>query len=811
MTKLPLYIVSSILSSSAVANGNNLISVPINPPIALSFHCSPQSIIHHNGVPALTTSYIQPQRVPSCDTVPNDTELQLLSQAVQEFVTHEIIDMDDSIVATDFTALPSTANNISEERGIGNVRKRRRYQGDNDVVLLQLSGNVDFDTSHQSYDDLLVQTGYLSHVILLAFTKHESALIAKIHDKAAGGGDDESGWLNRVVGYETRVGDGSQERISAASVQRRSLQEDENEGSQETPTPTMNALTIGIQGKRDLTDSSNSTTLLIVGASGAVISVLLLIGGLCYAKKNYNESENKKKNTSESSEVVFQPGKNNPRSPSGSGTNMSSFFKRKGDSSALEEKPPPTGLPLNEDPSNINDDDDDDDDESNADFLLARAALNHCSDKDNERKHNNGDGMSTTGDSQADTHTYGDDMSYAFTVDGESLAPMKRSHSNASSGDNNEDAMIGAGGMSSFANDKGVFRWNEEGTKMVYTPNLQTSEQNEQNGFVFDESKKKWVVKEQTIGEKNVSFKPSTNAEAKTGGDEVGVSSMMSILRTRSADSAGTGMTGLSEFTYDDVALDAKGRTRSGTSISLFGGGGESDSAFVLGGGGVSPGTPQEEGVEVTAEIDDQSEFISNTNVDRFMSDDQTAFSGFTDFSNNAAYNTAGGGSLLPRPVTPERVSSAVSGNSGISDEATMMSFATGHRIVPKKQAPKPNKMKISEELPFDEDIPFDERTRTRSGLKSWKKKSKKKDKVIVTTNNLLDDLDDQSEASEGSANSAQVLQDLDKLSRFMMERKHSSKNNSGSGSSSRRSRAGGESSGSRRLGRNSSYGSRGI
>ena len=757
--------------------------------------------------------------------MPNDTELQLLSQAVQEFVTHEIIDMDDdSIVATDFTALPSPTNNISEERGIGNVRKRRRYQGDNDVVL-QLSGNVDFDTTHQAYDDLLVQTGYLSHVILLAFTKNESALIAKIHNKAAAGGDvslsnDENGWLNRVVGYETRVVDGSQERITSASiVQRRSLQENENKSRQETTTPTMNALTIGIQGKRDLTDSSNSTTLLIVGASGAAVSVLLLIGGLCYAKKSYTESENKKKNASESSEVVFQPGKNNPRSPSGSGTNRSSFFKRKGDS-ALEEKPP-TSLPLNEDPSNVNDDDDDDDDddESNADFLLARAALNHSIDKDNERKHNNEDGMSTTGDSQADTHTYGDDMSYAFTVDGESLAPMKRSHSNASSGGNNEDAMIGAGGMSSFANDKGVFRWNEEGTKMVYTPNLQTSEQNEQNGFVFDESKKKWVVKEQTIGEKNVSFKPSTNAEAKTGGDEVGVSSMMSILRTRSADSAGTGMTGLSEFTYDDVALDAKGRTRSGTSISLFGGGGENDSAFVLGGGGVSPGTPQEEGVEVTAEIDDQSEFVSNTNVDRFMSDDQTAFSGFTDFSNNAAYNTAGGGSLLPRPVTPERVSSAVSGNSGISDEATMMSFATGdpglivpkNRIVPKKQAPKPNKMKISEELPFDEDIPFDERTRTRSGLKSWKKKSKKKDKVIVTTNNLLDDLDDQSEASEGSANSAQVLQDLDKLSRFMMERKHSSKNNSGSGSSSRRSRAGGESSGSRRLGRNSSYGSRGI
>ena len=47
---------------------------------------------------------------------------------------------------------------------------------------------------------------------------------------------------------------------------------------------------------------------------------------------------------------------------------------------------------------------------------------------------------------------------------------------------------------------------------------------------------------------------------------------------------------------------------------------------------------------------------------------------------------------------------------------------------------------------------------------------------------NMLDDLDSQSESgmSLESANSEQVLDDLDKLSKFMMERKRSSKSQKG-------------------------------
>jgi len=668
--------------------------------------------------------------------------------------------------------------------------------------------------------------------------------------------------MNRVAGYHIHKDDA----ISTANTRRlisshRSLRGDTK--TQIKEKDNLNALTIGIQNtakhitaheqtisiqQRDLESSGNST-LLIVGAVGAVVSIILLIGGLCYAKNSYNNNnEEEKEKKKESGAIGWQqqhqqsdsnndkgnPSRNIGQSissskassigasgKSNSGKGKKSLFTKKPSKQTIDQTieeggkllptiPAPPPMPIlaatNGDASIHGEDESiDDDDESNADFLRAREAL------ENNRKSNNrsidqgGDGISVEGDaSMADTRTFGDDMSYAFTVEGDSLTPMKRASSRGSSASiSAEDALIGAGGMSSFANEKGVFRWNEEGTKMMYTPKLQEKESNEQNGFVFDEVKKKWVVKEQVVGEKGVSFKPETNADK--GGDAVDAMAapmMMSILRSRSADSGsvGTGITGLSEFTYDDVALDAKGRTRSGTSISVLGNesvlGGGGDSVF--GGIGHSPGsprTPDEEGVEVTADMDEHSQFISNTDVDKFMDDDQTNFSGYTDYSNTVQYNTA-------RPVTPERVSSRNSGHSGISDEATMATFATGDpgRIVPKKRSNKPNKMKIGEDTPFDEEIPFDERSRIRSGLsfgrKSKSKKSKKK-KVALSNTNMLDDLsDDNSVGSDGSANSAQVLQDLDKLSKFMADRKQSSKNGRGS---------------SRGIGRMSSYGSRGI
>jgi len=229
-----------------------------------------------------------------------------------------------------------------------------------------------------------------------------------------------------------------------------------------------------------------------------------------------------------------------------------------------------------------------------------------------------------------------------------------------------------------------------------------------------------------------------------------------------------------------------------------------------------SPKTPRDEGVEVTAETSANimvatsttgsydSEFAPNTNVDRFMmdggDDDSTLFSDFMgsafqnsamngNFNSNASDNSLPQGPPpeLPRIVSPERVSSEV------TDEPTVATSGTGDpgRIVPKKAASKPNKMKIAEDMPFDEDIPFDERPAQSS---SKGKSSQKRTEAGLILPNMVDDLDDHSEWSEGSeetSNSEQVLEDLDKLSRFMMERKRSSKSQTSTASSRRRRKGG--------------------
>ncbi len=104
----------------------------------------------------------------------------------------------------------------------------------------------------------------------------------------------------------------------------------------------------------------------------------------------------------------------------------------------------------------------------------------------------------------------GDDgMSYGFTVDGEILAPASPRGGGGTGaavapgagivgGTGEDDSAIGAGWISSFSNKKGVFRWNEDGTKMVYTPRRPGGgiDERKQNGF----EKKKWVVRGQVKG-----------------------------------------------------------------------------------------------------------------------------------------------------------------------------------------------------------------------------------------------------------------------------------------------------------------------
>jgi len=693
-----------------ITDDGSVISVAVNPSIALFFRCSSSPV--NTAIP--------------CGDGATYEDLRLVARAAEAFIHNSqpvqlglefdtgdrIIGEDEyhfegaDISATTLTLPPNSDNYLGSLRG-SNV------QVDNDSIIL--SGMLHFRLPFKlsPSDKSIPSESYISQLLLAAIVREEDAFLVKLREVT----DNVSGedWLNTVVGYNAQVG-GSEFVIPAY---RRQLQET-------IPDDVVS-------------DSGNSTSginnvWLIVGAAGAAVSLLTLCGGLCYARKSFKVDDGgggkKKSPTTKGDDVSFQPGKNNPKS-------SSKLFKKK--SSVGKSTEAPVSLPASPPPppprTLI-----DDDDESNADFLLARTALNHSMES------NPFGGLSVAGDSQV--HTNGDDMSYAFTVDGESLAPMGGTGGNSiSPGNINEDAAIGAGGLESFANEKGIFRWNEEGTKMVYTPTVGKSESNEMNGFVFDKRKKKWVVKDQVIGEKSVSFQPNTNA-AGSGG------LAHPISRIRSVDSAGTGMTGLTgmtDFTYDDVALDWGKRPRS--NLSDFSNVvEEDDNASHAMESSYSPSVPQEQGVEVSA-------------------DDVSAFTGFTDFSPTES----------PNWVTPERVSSI------LSDEATTSTFATGEpgRIVRKTPLNKPNKMMIAEETPFDEDeTPFDELTRSRYGSN--------KSKEGIAMHNMLDDLDSQSESgmSTGSANSEQVLQDLDTLSKFMMERKHSSKGQKG-GSSSRGSRVG--------------------
>ena len=631
------------------------------------------------------------------------------------------------------------------------------------------------------------------------FAENNEAVVDKLRAKGEVGvaASMEKDWPRRVVGYRTLLLQSSdlQARNNASPARNGvgtaggDTTEEDRRGSGIVMATASTSL------GNDASNKGNDNILLIIGAAGAALSLVTLIAILCYAKKAYDENDSndsKKKSSGDASSVVeFQPGKNNPRSP-----NATSFLKRKlgtgsadtsqrpsSQASVFSGPPPPPPTASKDDCRNHSDDD-----ASRDDFLLACAALGHPA----------GDECS------AANRTYGDDQSYAFTADGESLAPVEKRGSGSSPA---EDAMIGAGGLSSFTNEKGVFRWNSDGTKMVYTPNLiEGANSGDHNGFVFDELSKKWVVKDQVIGEKNVSFMHSPTKVAGGGWPP-------SIPRSRSNESAGTGISGLSGFTYEDIALEKRVRS---TGTEVTGDSGTNASFGMHGYGGLnsanippSPSTPKNQGVEVPLDVKPgitssrsfDSEFVPNTNVEQFMiggCDDSTAlsgFSGFTDFSNNNVFGNGSNPSsgpmskkkLLPPsmpsppPVTPEQVPS------GCSQESCMVSTASSikdpGRIVPKKRADaRPNRMKISEDLPFDEDIPFDERVpqpemqaATNVGGRSGPVRLNEKDAPE-------DDRDAHSESdqSEGSANSAQVLADLDTLSGFLIQRKRSSKKSSG-------------------------------
>jgi hypothetical protein len=267
---------------------------------------------------------------------------------------------------------------------------------------------------------------------------------------------------------------------------------------------------------------------------------------------------------------------------------------------------------------------------------------------------------------QHHTTTADDDMSFAYSVDQSSIFGFNKSNNN----NPRIDPYIGGAAMQSFQNEKGgVFEWNEDGTKMVYTPAMGDAEKKAQNGFVYDERKKKWVVSKQAVGSKGVSFKATTSAN--DGKSSAIMMAPESPKRTSSdASSAisgrsdGTGMTGLtgmgSEFTFGAVGNDySTVRTRSGTT-------------FVSTGIAIpsSLGDEATEGVEV--------EGVSASDIDRIMLADSE------DFSDD--YSDGGGNSE----------SGHVAGTYDDDDEPGM--------IIPKRTVRYPTSNTIEEDAPYDDE-----------------------------------------------------------------------------------------------------------
>ena len=582
------------------------------------------------------------------------------------------------------------------------LRRRAQANGDSGVLV---KTSVDFTATPDLSPDDIFTTSQLTKLLSNLLEREESGIVGRI--QAA---NTEGSLLSQVVGYQTMTASNFVNRLRGEQTEFGTSFQDVMLPGEDVMLPGEDVMLPGEPSVAlpneaakadspasasaplsDDTSNSSLSTLLIIGAAGAGASLLILVGLLCYAR-----SKSKIKNNQLDTSPVFEPGKNNPRSPSASSSSRRmSLFKKKisdvvepDDNEGTSATASPTSqrdadveavLEAQPDQSGVEEEDD-------VSFMVARAAL--------------GQNDSVAGATNA--HTIGDDMSYAFTVDGESIVPAAGHASVPAS----EDAMIGAGGLTSFANDKGVFRWNETGTKMVYTP-ATAANNSEQNGFVFDDRKKRWVVKDKVVGEKGVSFKATTQVREEVLADEPAIR----IVRSRSADSEGTGisgMTGISEFTYDNVALETR-RTRSGNTLTSI------TDSLRIGGGDVSGTTSKDEGVEV------DEEFRPDLSL---MNDDDTAFTGWTQV-------------LAPADSTFADDETVVT----TTTRGTLGTIEPG-RIVPKTSVKRPNQFQIKEDSTFVEWTPFDESSKGPA----------------------RDD--------DHSAHSEEVLQDLDRLSKFMKERR---------------------------------------
>mmetsp|Transcript_9914 Transcript_9914/g.21085 ORF Transcript_9914/g.21085 Transcript_9914/m.21085 type:complete len:804 (-) Transcript_9914:654-3065(-) len=637
-----------------------------------------------------------------------------------------------------------------------NISTRREVQKEDKAktTIVNLGGSIKFSVPREMdpLDSGVPTDEDLSGLVrsLFVAAEDEGTFISIVKSVAQREGDSSTtSWLVDLEGYRTLDEYVAVREVATSYANMDQLQSNDGADS--------------ISSKNDENNSIN--IFIIIGAAGVGLSLILLLGGLCYAKrKSIQENKNMTKN-----DQFRHEGDGSPKMKK---SMLSRNSSKSNDQTPPPPPPPPPTLPMDPIDSNPPPSYDETDDESNADFLLARQALN------SNRSRGVGGGASVV----SNANTYTDDMSYAFSVDADSIAAATKA--------SGMDDAIGAGGIASFQNEKGgTFRWNEEGTKMVYIPAAQNNgdgrtvdnkDGREQNGFVFDDEKKKWVVLD-----KNISFDPTTS-NSSSGNSSALLVRPNKVQRSRTDDTEGAQsyLTGVSEFSYDDVALDFARRTRSDASASdtfemsamslnQDNGGEDVDDCGVDGAGDAngpySPGV-EEEGVEVTAP---ESFAVSNTYREaETISEEFVPNSNFEDDSTAFASVLTGFSSKGPVPVTPER---------DIPRNKYPVQTQTTISRNPSIQSSDPGVIRpIQEEAPFDEDIPFDEMPRRINKQQMQPQQSSQRitrDDSYVKANHVkIPKIMDDDSYSSGSVNSAEVLQDLNALNRFMSERKRSSK-----------------------------------
>jgi hypothetical protein len=346
----------------------------------------------------------------SSTTTFSSLDLDAIASAAQKYIDgHDLLQtalgLDEEYDGVEFTA------SISDERGT--KRNLRRLQNTKDVTL---EGSASFSES-----DGLPSQERLSEVVVKLFRNGEQLFVKELKEEIeeVGGSD----WLGEVSGYDVVMVDDYASNGAAVG--------DDTSLTGQTSGESASNTASGVVAQTQIANTDENTTgvnlFIVIGAAGAIFAFLLLLTGLCYAKRNHNNKKD---------------------SPISSPPSKRSILKN----STATSMASPTSVPSPIAPEEGSDD------ESNADFMMARAQLQNAHSSIQPRVTSGASVVSGAYSSYAD-----DNMSYAFSVEGESIVGSRAGNTVGG------DSAIGAGGISAFRNESGgVFRWNEDGTKVSF-------------------------------------------------------------------------------------------------------------------------------------------------------------------------------------------------------------------------------------------------------------------------------------------------------------------------------------------------------